>query len=56
LKIIRVYYLQLWQLEYNKNYATLALNYILKNLKKTILALKIRKRYRNNDILKEIYK
>ena len=37
-------------LEYNKNYATLALNYILKNSKGTISALKIKRRYRNNNI------
>jgi len=37
-------------LEYNKNYATLALNYTLKNSKRTISALKIKRRYRNNNI------
>ena len=30
-------------LRYNKNYATLAFNYVLKNLKKIILAFRIRK-------------
>ena len=34
----------------NKNYAKLALNYILKNSKKTILASRIKKRCRNNNI------
>ena len=37
-------------LGYSKNYATLALNCILKNSKRTILALEIRKIYRNNGI------
>ena len=44
-------------LEYSKNYIILALNYILKNSKRTILALEIDRRYRNNNIkVKEIYK
>ena len=43
-------------LEYSKNYAILALNCILKNSKKTILALGIDRRYRNNNIkVKGIY-
>ena len=37
-------------LEYNKNYTTLALNYILKNSKRTISALEIKKMDRNNNI------
>jgi len=37
-------------LGYNKNYATLALNYILKNLKETLSASEIYRRYRNNNI------
>jgi len=34
----------------NKNYAKLALNCILKNSKETILASRIKKRCRNNNI------
>ena len=34
----------------NKNYATLALNYILKNSKRIILVLEIGKNSRNNNI------
>ena len=34
----------------NKNYTTLALNCTLKNSKRTISALGIDKRYRNNNI------
>jgi len=34
----------------NKNYTTLALDCILKNSKGTILALEIRRIYRNNNI------
>ena len=41
-------------LEYKKNYATLALNCILKNSKGTISALKIYRKYRNNDIKRNI--
>ena len=37
-------------LGYNKNYAILAFNYILKNSKRTILALEIKKRCKNNNI------
>jgi len=37
-------------LEYNKNYAILAFNYVLKNLKRMISALGINRRYRNNNI------
>ena len=37
-------------LEYNKNYATLAFNYILKNSKRTISVLGINRRSRNNNI------
>ena len=37
-------------LGYNKNYTTLALNCALKNSKKTILALVINRRCRNNII------
>ena len=37
-------------LRYNKNYITLTLNYMLKNLKGIILVLKIEKRDRKNDI------
>jgi len=37
-------------LECNKNYATLVLNYILKDSKETILAFRIKKRCRNNNI------
>ena len=37
-------------LEYNKNYATLALNCILKNSKRILSALVINRRYRNNNI------
>ena len=42
-------------LGYNKNYAILALNYILKNSKRTISALEIGRKYKNNNI-KIIYK
>ena len=41
-------------LEYKKNYATLALNYVLKNSKGTISALGIDRKYRNNDIRRNI--
>ena len=34
----------------NKNYTTLALNYMLKNSKKTILTSDIDRRYRINNI------
>jgi len=37
-------------LGYNKNYIVLALNCILKNLKRIISALGIKRRYRNNNI------
>ena len=37
-------------LEYNKNYVILALNYILKSLKRILSALGINRRYRNNNI------
>ena len=37
-------------LEYNKNYATLAFNCILKNSKEILLTSEINKRYRNNSI------
>ena len=37
-------------LEYNKNYAILAFNYVPKNLKRMISALGINRRYRNNNI------
>ena len=37
-------------LECNKNYVILALNYILNNSKRTMLAFIIKRRYRNNDI------
>ena len=37
-------------LEYNKNYATLFLNYMLKNSKGIILALEIERRYENKTI------
>ena len=44
-------------LECNKNYAILALNYILKNSKRIILISGIERRGRNNNIkLKGIYK
>ena len=36
--------------EYNKNYAILALQYVLKNSKKTISASETGRRYRNNNI------
>jgi len=39
--------------EYNKNYAILALNYILKNLKKMILVLETCRSNRNKNIIKE---
>jgi len=42
-------------LEYNKNYTTLAFNYMLKNLKETISVSKINGRCKNNNI-KGIYK
>ena len=34
----------------NKNYATLALKYVLKNSKRTISASGINRRYRNNNL------
>ena len=34
----------------NKNYATIALNCILKNSKRTLSTLEINRRYRNNNI------
>jgi len=37
-------------LKYNKNYATLAFNYALKNLKGTSSVSEINRRYRNNNI------
>ena len=37
-------------LRYNKNYTTLALNYILKSSKGTLLVSEINRRYRNNNI------
>jgi len=37
-------------LECNKNYIVLALNYTLKNSKRTILVLVIKRRHRNNNI------
>ena len=37
-------------LKCNKNYATLALNCVLKNLKRILSASEINKRYRNNNI------
>jgi len=40
-------------LEYNKNFAILALNYILKNSKKIILISEIKRRDRNNNIKEE---
>ena len=40
-------------LECNKNYIILALNYILKNLKKTLSVLGINRRYKNNNILRK---
>ena len=40
-------------LGYNKNYTTLALNCILKNLKRTISASQIKRRGRNNNIKEE---
>ena len=36
--------------EYNKNYAILALKYVLKNSKKMISASETGRRYRNNNI------
>ena len=42
-------------LGYNKNYAILALNCILKNLKRIILVLEIERRNRNNSIQEETY-
>jgi len=41
-------------LEYNRNYAILAFNYILKNSKRTISASEIKRWCRNNNI--ELYK
>ena len=41
-------------LRYNKNYATLALNCVLKNSKRILLVLEINRRYRNNDIIKPL--
>ena len=40
-------------LECDKNYATLVLNYILNNLKRTILVLEIKRKDKNNNIKKE---
>jgi len=40
-------------LGYNKNYAILALNRVLKNSKGAISALEIDRRYRNNNIKKD---
>ena len=40
-------------LEYNKNYATLAFNYILKNSKRTISVLGINRKYKNKNIMVE---
>ena len=40
-------------LGYNKNYATIALNYMLKNLKKMISVLEIERKDRNNSIKEE---
>ena len=40
-------------LEYNKNYAILAFNHMLKNLKRTISISEIKRRDRNNSIKKE---
>jgi len=40
-------------LEYNKNYVALALNYMLKNSKRMISVLEIKKRDKNNSIRKE---
>ena len=37
-------------LDCNKNYAVLALNYVPKNSKRTISALEINRRCRNNNI------
>jgi len=37
-------------LGYNKNYVTLALKYVLKNSKGTLLALKINRKYKNSNI------
>ena len=41
-------------LEYNKNYAILALNCILKNSKGTISVLEANRRDRNNNIKRNI--
>ena len=41
-------------LEYNKNYAILALNCILKNSKETISVLEVNRRDRNNNIKRNI--
>ena len=41
-------------LEYNKNYAILALNCILKNSKRTISVLEANRRDRNNNIKRNI--
>ena len=40
-------------LEYNKNYATLAFNYILKNSKRTLSVLEINRKYKNKNIMVE---
>ena len=37
-------------LGYNKNYIVLAINYTLKNSKGIILALEIKRKYKNNNI------
>jgi len=37
-------------LKYNKNYVTLALNYMLKNSKRMISVSGINRRHRNNNI------
>ena len=42
-------------LEYNKNYIVLAFKCVLNNSKKMILVLGIKKKDRNNSILKEVY-
>jgi len=43
-------------LECNKNYATLVLNCTLMNSMGTLSVSEIDRKYRNNNILKEIYK
>ena len=43
-------------LECNKNYATLVLNCTLMSSMGTLSVSEIDRRYRNNNILKEIYK